>query len=98
MPIDTGMHIIGFCTGLIPAAAALAATDVAGLLKYGLEMVAISVRLGHEISARSKRVEENPGCWAYSIVGATAASSQAFLDTFHESNVREQKFGDLKVY
>ena len=82
--------MIGFCTGLVPAAAALVATDVAGLLKYGLEMVAVSVRLGYAISARSKRVEENPGCWAYSIVGATATSSQAFLDTFHESNVCNQ--------
>ena len=85
--MSTGKHIIGFCTGLFYAAVALVATDVTKLIRYGLEMVAISVRLGNEIQTRSKRVEEKPGCWAYSVVGMTATSSQALLDSFHENNV-----------
>ena len=87
MPTNSKVHIVGLCTGLLPAAAAFMAIDAAGLFRYGLEMVAISVRLGFEIKARSKRVEDTEGSWAYSIVGATAADSQPILDSFHERNV-----------
>ena len=63
------------------------AIDVAGLFSFGLEMVAISVRLGFEIKARSKRVEDIEGSWAYSVVGITATDSQTMLESFHERNV-----------
>ncbi len=93
MKTRSKVHIIGLCTGLIPACVAMVATDVAGLFKYGLEMVAISLRLAYEVNMRSKRVEDIQESWAYSVVGATAADTQAILDSFHERNVCTQSIG-----
>lgn len=77
---------------MLPAAAATVAKDTSELLKYGLEIVAIAFRLAHDITLRSKRIEEAPGSWAYSIVGATAEESQAILDDFNSAQVFLDKF------
>lgn len=79
--------MLGLCTGLLPAAAAVVANDISELLKFGLEIIATSVRLAHEITLRSMHIEEAPGSWAYTIVGVTAEESQAVLHRFHQTQV-----------
>ena len=79
--------MLGFCTGLLPAVAAVLAKTTTDLHKIGLEIIAISVRLGNGIAARSRLIEATPGTWAYSIVGATAQQTQPILDKFHAEKV-----------
>lgn len=91
--------MLGLCTGLIPAAAAAIANNTGDLHQYGLEMVAISVRLGHGLWARSKKIEAFPGTWASSCVGATAEDIQPILDRFHEELVilRQPMISKMKL-
>ena len=79
--------MLGLCTGLLPVAAAAVAKDINELLKFGLEIIAISVRLAQEITLRSMRIETTSASWAYSIVGATVEESQAVLEKFHQNQV-----------
>lgn len=77
------MTLVGLCTGLLPAAAAVVAQDTSQLLRYGLEIVAISFRLTHEIVLRSRIVETEPGSWSYTIVGVKHEQAQAILDDYN---------------
>lgn len=81
------MHVLGLCTGILPAAVAAVARNTDELLKFGIEIIAIAVRFGAELTARSKKIEEAPGSWAYTIVGVTAEESQAIIDGFHQNQV-----------
>ena len=74
---------LGLCTGLLPAAAAVVAGNTSQLLQYGLEIVAISFRLTHEIILRSRRVETEPGSWSYTVVGIKHEQAQAMLDDYN---------------
>ena len=87
MAAGSTLHVLALCTGLFPAAAAIMASNITDLLKYGLEMVAMSVRLGHEIVARSQSVDSGPGSWAYSIIGVNATEMESLLTSFHEVQV-----------
>ena len=89
MAAGSTLHILALCTGLLPAAAALMSSNITELLKYGLEIVAMSVRLGDEIVSRSQRVDDTPGSWAYSLIGTTAAEAESILTSFHEIHVRQ---------
>lgn len=81
------VHLLGLCTGLLPAAVAAVAKNTDDLLKFGIEIVAIAVRLAAGITSRSKKIEEAPGCWAYTVVGATRKETQAIIDGFHQYQV-----------
>ena len=80
------MHV-GLCTGLLPAAAAVVARDTSQLLQYGLEIVALTFRLIHEVFLRSLRVEKEPGAWSYTLVGITYEQTQPILDDFNQAEV-----------
>lgn len=87
MSADSTLHLLGLCTGLFPAAAAMVSKSISDFFKLGLEIVAMSVRLGYELWARSRMVDETSGSWAYSIVGATAPEVEATLKSFHDAQV-----------
>ena len=57
------------------------------LHRFGLEIVAISVRLMEALRSRSQQIEAAPGTWAYTVVGAGAEDSKAVLDDFHQAQV-----------
>lgn len=75
------------CTGLLPAAALAAASDVNHLLKLSIEILSVVFRLTVEMIRRSSQIEEAPGCWAYVITGASADEQQDIIDDFHRKNV-----------
>lgn len=83
----TAVHSLGLCTGLLPAAVAAVSRNVEDVHKFGLEMVAISIRLMESIRNRSQQIEAVPGTWAYTVVGAGAEDSKAVLDDFHQAQV-----------
>ena len=78
---------MGLCTGLLPAAVAASARDTGDLIQYGLEIVAVALRLAHELKMRAKRIENAPGCWAFTMVGITAEQLQEILERFHKAKV-----------
>ena len=92
LSVGSPLHILGLCTGLLPAAAALISSNVTDLFTYGLEMVAMSIRMAHELSVRSEMVDETPGSWAYSLVGATASEIEQTLKSFHKAQVRDLRY------
>ena len=83
----TVVHSLGLCTGLLPAAVAAVSRNTGDLHKFGLEIVAISVRLMEALRSRSQQIEAAPGTWAYTVVGAGAEDSKAVLDDFHQAQV-----------
>jgi len=56
-------------------------------MTYGLEIIAIAFRLAHELNLRAERIEEAPGCWAYTMVGFTCMQLQKTLEKFHKVKV-----------
>ena len=83
----TAVHSLGFCTGLLPAAVAAVSRNTEDLHAFGLEIVAISIRLMEAICNRSRQIEAVPGTWAYTVVGAGTEDSKAVLDEFHRAQV-----------
>ena len=83
----TALHSLGLCTGLLPAAVAAVSRNIEDLHKFGLEIVAISIRLMEGLRSRSQQIEANPGTWAYTVVGAGSEDSKAVLDDFHQAKV-----------
>ena len=79
--------MIGFCTGLLPAAATAAARDTTELFSLGLEMLAMTVRLAAETTRRSKRVEETPGCWGFLVTALPAEEQQEIINKFNRDEV-----------
>ena len=84
---ETAVHSLGLCIGLLPAAVAAVSRNIEDLHTFGLEIVAISIRLMEEIRSRSQKIEAVPGTWAYTVVGAGTEDSKAVLDKFHRDQV-----------
>lgn len=84
---ETAVHSLGFCTGLLPAAVAAVSRNTEDLHRFGLEIVAISIRLMEAICNRSRQIEAVPRSWGYTVVGAGSEDSKAVLDDFHLAQV-----------
>ena len=87
---ETAVHSLGLCTGLIPAAVAAVSRNSEDVHKFGLEIIAICIRLMEGVRSRSQKIEAAPGAWAYTVVGAGAEDSKAVLDNFHQAQVYSQ--------
>ncbi|KAL6718616.1 hypothetical protein ACLMJK_002850 [Lecanora helva] len=85
MAMGSTLHVLGLCTGLLPAAAAIMSSSLTDLLNYGREVVAMSVRMGYEITTRSRNADNTPGSWAYSIIGVTASEIESALASFYKT-------------
>lgn len=83
----TEVHSLGLCTGLLPAAVAAVSRNIEDLHNFGLEIVAISIRLMEGLRSRSQQIESLPGTWAYTVVGAGTDDSKTVLDDFHQTQV-----------
>ncbi|KAL7943594.1 polyketide synthase [Trichoderma barbatum] len=80
------VEILGFCTGLLPAAAVVAANDTSELHTLACEIVLVTFRMTREIVRQTKLVEDNAGDWARTFVGITREKMKSILDEFHSSN------------
>ncbi|KAH8169841.1 starter unit:ACP transacylase in aflatoxin biosynthesis domain-containing protein [Sarocladium implicatum] len=79
-------EVLAFCTGLLPASAAVAARDTAGLHVYALELVSVAFRMTWEIVRRAKLIEEGTGVWARTYIGMEPEKMKSILDDFHSQN------------
>ena len=84
---ESAVHSLGLCTGLLPAAVVAVSRNTEDVRRFGLEMVAISIRLMEGLRSRSQQIEATPGTWAYTVVGAGAEDSKAVLDDFEHAQV-----------
>lgn len=85
--MESPIHVLGFCTGEIPAAIAVAARNTSELYQLSIEAVHIIFRFAREDWRRTMLVDETNGSWATTIVGVTPDAVQAILDQFHHSQV-----------
>lgn len=83
--------VLGFCTGEIPAAIAVAARNTNELYQLSVEAVHIIFRFARDCWRRTVLVDQTNGSWATTLVGVTVGEVQAMLDEFHQSQVSNGK-------
>lgn len=81
------VQILAFCTGLLPAAALVAAKDTSQLLESGMETVSITFRMAHEIVRRMKLIEDTDRSWSLTVVSKSPDKVQPILEEFHMAQV-----------
>lgn len=74
---------------MLPAVAAAASTCLSELLRLAPEIVCLSLRLGLEVSHRSRRLEHSTAGWATVLSGVSVDCVQAALQQFHDTQVRD---------
>lgn len=79
--------MLGLCTGLLPAAAAVTAGSTGELLELGPEILRVSLRLALEADNRSAQLEQSRESWAFVVPGVSTAQVQETIDTFHKKMV-----------
>ncbi|KAI4860812.1 putative polyketide synthase [Hypoxylon rubiginosum] len=79
------VQVLGFCTGLLPASAIIAARDTSELFTLAREIISITFRMAYEIRRRMLLIEDDPSSWAMTYVGLTAEKMEKILDEFHKS-------------
>lgn len=77
-------HLVGFCTGLLPAAVAAASTSLADATRLSQEIVLLSIRLGLHAYRRSVAIEATSGVWSVVVLGQDATQLRSKIDAFHQ--------------
>lgn len=90
--IENPNCVLGFCTGEIPAAIAVAARNTNELYQLSVEAVHIIFRFARDCWRRTVLVDQTNGSWATTLVGLTVDEVQIILDEFHRSQVGNSKF------
>ena len=81
---------LGVCGGLLAAAAASIATNVAELIEVASLLAGITCRVAVEITRRAIQIEDDDtGSWAFSAFGAVVPELPSILDQFHKAQVRD---------
>ena len=88
---ENPIHVLGFCTGEIPAAVAVAARSTTELYQLSVETVHIIFRFARDCWRRTVLVDQTNGSWATTLVGVTPGEVQTILDEFHHSQVSNGK-------
>jgi hypothetical protein len=78
---------LGICGGLLPAAAAAVATNVAELIEVATFLAAVTCRVAVQISRRSMQIEDGTGSWAFSALGKIVTQLPSILDQYHKIEV-----------
>ncbi|KIW08531.1 uncharacterized protein PV09_01420 [Verruconis gallopava] len=82
---DNQVQVLAFCTGLLPAAALIAACDTNDLFELGKEIISITFRMSLAIQQRLTIIEDSNASWATTLVCKTPERVQHILDDFHHS-------------
>ncbi|KAI0509542.1 hypothetical protein F5B22DRAFT_325952 [Xylaria bambusicola] len=78
---------VGICTGGLAALVAVTALSTGDVLHLGPVMVAISLRLGFEVSRRSYALDASPGSWSVGVSGVSLKTVEHELRQFHGSRL-----------
>jgi iterative type I PKS product template protein len=78
------VHVLAFCTGLLPAAALVAARDTSELFEIGIQIISITLRMCIAMQRRLFMVEDTNLNWATTLVGKAPETVQPILDEFHK--------------
>ncbi|KAI6092709.1 putative polyketide synthase [Hypoxylon rubiginosum] len=79
------VQVLGFCTGLLPASAIIAARDTSELFTLAREIISITFRMAYEIRRRMLLIEDDPSSWAMTYVGLSGEKMDKILDEYHQS-------------
>ncbi|KAK0703919.1 hypothetical protein B0T26DRAFT_681541 [Lasiosphaeria miniovina] len=90
-------RIVGFCTGLLPAAAAAAATSLPALTSTASHIVVVALRLGLHVRHRSALIEPATALiepatagidnsWSALVSGASPAEYRSAMAHFHQTH------------
>lgn len=71
--------------GLLAASVAAAARDTSEIITLGVQIVAITFRLGLELSRRARFIEDTDKSWGCTLVGITHDDIQKRLDSLNRS-------------
>lgn len=85
---ETPICLAAACGGLLNAAALMVAHDMPSLCRAGLDTIRMARRLIEVVAARSRSIQDGPGCWGWLVSGIDATKLQAILDSYHETEVR----------
>ena len=80
-------RIVGLCTGLLPAAVAAVATNIAELVDIARETVMVSLRLGLHAKQRSSQIDQTSGSWSIALSGADIGETRSTIDRYHHDRV-----------
>lgn len=81
------VHLLGFCTGLLPAAAAATADSVKALLELTPKIISLSLHLSLNAHQRSQEIEPSVDSWTMVVSDMNATDAREELDKFHANNV-----------
>ncbi|KAK6206418.1 beta-ketoacyl synthase domain-containing protein [Colletotrichum tabaci] len=82
---ETPICLAAACGGLLNAAALMVAHDMPSLCRAGLDTIRMARRLIEVVAARSRSIQDGPGCWGWLVSGIDATKLQAILDSYHET-------------
>lgn len=81
-------HLLGLCTGFLPAVVAAASTSWVDLVEFGAQIVCVALRLAVEVHRRSQAIEKSSSNWSTAIRGVSPTDLENAINSFHERKVR----------
>ncbi|KAH6970569.1 hypothetical protein BKA56DRAFT_558919 [Ilyonectria sp. MPI-CAGE-AT-0026] len=78
--------MVGWCTGLLPAAVAASAVSMVQVLELAPRAVEISIKIGVDAHLKAAAVEDHPGSWARVVKGCPETDLEAMLNQFNATN------------
>lgn len=79
--------MVGWCTGLLPAAVAASAVSMVQVLELAPRAVELSIKIGVDAHRKAAAVEDHPGSWARVVKGCPETDLEAMLNQFNATNV-----------
>lgn len=83
--------ILGYCTGLLPAAAAAVSADLLNLIQVGVEVIHIAFRVALYAHHRSGINGTKTESWAVVLSSITSDHLLEALDQFNSEKVRSKR-------
>ncbi|GLI79954.1 type I iterative PKS [Penicillium ochrochloron] len=78
-------HLLGLCTGFLPAVVAASSASWADLVELGTQTVSVALRLAVEVHRRSQAIEKSASSWSTAIRGVSQTDMETIINSFHES-------------
>ncbi|KAJ5563591.1 hypothetical protein N7535_008755 [Penicillium sp. DV-2018c] len=77
-------HLLGTCTGFLPAVVAAASTSWVDLVEFGTQIACVALRLAVEVHRRSQAIEKSSSSWSTAIRGVSKTDLENAMNSFHE--------------